>query len=138
MSGAGYSVWGKRGYMSWQGKNIFLSPAHECMNDCIWYWHQEWDPGLIMIKIRTNHHRGLIYMLSGGKWADYVNLIQGKDKNWKPDNLRWTALTPICHFHHILVWRSDRRPAVWPYYVCDTKIQTITGIIPYMATQLIK
>ena len=47
MIDAGYSVYENRGYVSWQGYNIFLDPAHKWMHECIWDWTWEWYPELM-------------------------------------------------------------------------------------------
>ena len=38
---------GERGYVSWQGNNLFLTPVHDWMNNYIWEWNWKWDPPLI-------------------------------------------------------------------------------------------
>ena len=43
--------------MSWQGKNIFLTPVHDWMHNCIWDLTWMWD--------RPNYCQGIIDTLSG-------------------------------------------------------------------------
>ena len=38
----------REGYASWGGYNLFLTPAHNWIHDCIREWNQEWDPALNM------------------------------------------------------------------------------------------
>ena len=37
----------KRCYVSRQGKNIFITPLHNWIHNCIWEWKQKWDPSLM-------------------------------------------------------------------------------------------
>ena len=41
----------REGYVSWGVYNIFLTPAHDWIHDCIRDWTQEWDPALNTIAV---------------------------------------------------------------------------------------
>ena len=66
--------------MSWQGKNLFLTPLNDCINDCIRNWTQNWDPGLMMSTGWSNHHHGISAMLSGGTAGLFCEPSQGNQK----------------------------------------------------------
>ena len=68
MLGAGYSGKVMKGYVSWGGYNLFLTPAHDWMHDCILEWTRMWDSALMTSTVWPNHYQGIIIMLSGGKW----------------------------------------------------------------------
>ena len=74
----------KRGYVTWQGRNIFLAPAHNWMNNCIQDWNQKWYPVLMTIAVWPNCCQGIITMLSGGTVGLLRKLI--RDKKMKVGN----------------------------------------------------
>ena len=37
----------KKGCVSFQVKNIFLTPVYDWIYDCVWDWTWKWDPALM-------------------------------------------------------------------------------------------
>ena len=65
--GAGYRSQWEKGYVSWQGWNLFLTPAHDWIHKCIQDCTRKWDPALNRSRVRPNRHQGIIAMLIGGR-----------------------------------------------------------------------
>ena len=72
-----------KGCMSFQGKNIFLTPAHDWTHDFVRNWTRKWDPFLNKIIMWPNRCQGVIDMLIGGMagqfrkpvWGNLVKLL---------------------------------------------------------------
>ena len=74
---------GDIGYVSWQGNNIFLTPAHNWMHDCILYWTRKWDPSLMTSTVWPNLRQGIMAMLGDGTVGRLLKPGQGKGRKWK-------------------------------------------------------
>ena len=82
--------------MSWGVYNIFLTPAHNWIHNCIQDWTREWDPALNTSTVWPNHRQGIIAMLSGGTVGRLCNPSQGERMNVR--TLMWRLLALLLCF----------------------------------------
>ena len=75
----------REGYASWGGYNLFLTPAHNWIHDCIREWTREWDPALNMSAVWHNLCQGIIFMLSDGTVGRFSkpSRAEAKGRKWK-------------------------------------------------------
>ena len=67
------------------GYNIFSTPAHDWIHDCIRDWTpdltREWDSALNMSALWPNHRQWIISMLRVGRWAGFASRAKLRRKN---------------------------------------------------------
>ena len=74
--------------------NVFLTPAHDWIHDCIQDWTWEWDLSLNTSTVWPNRCRGIVAMLSGGMVGRFCKLIRGERKKLEKLEWRIKALLP--------------------------------------------
>ena len=135
MLGAGYGKQGKSGYVSWKGKHNFLTPVHNWIHNCIWYWTWKWDTDLMMSTVQPNSRQGIIAMLSGGMVGRFHEPIWGKKTKCKTLHWRLKVQVPSFYFPHIGVWPPDYLPYFWQfdrYLPKGPQVQTMSRLIPHL------
>ena len=70
----------KRGYVSWWGTNLCLTPVHDFLLYCIQEWTRKLDSALMKIKVWPNSCQGIIDILSGGMLGQFWETIRGKNE----------------------------------------------------------
>ena len=80
--------------MSWKYYNLWLTPVHDWIHDCIWEWTREWYSSLSTSTVWPNCSQVIIAMLSGRAVGLFCNPSQGK--RMKLGTLGWClkALLP--------------------------------------------
>ena len=74
----GWLQWtSKKGYVSLQGKNIFLTTVNDWIHKWIRDWTRKWDLALNTSIVWPNIRQGFIAMLSGGMAGRFCDPIQG-------------------------------------------------------------
>ena len=112
MLGVGYSEKLRRGHVSWQGKNIFLTPAHDWMHERIQYWTWKWYPSLMTSTVWSNCRQGIITILVGGTVGWFWEPIRGfrikVETSPVASKIAGADLPTLPIF---LCWRSDLCPS---------------------------
>ena len=84
----------REGYVSWEVYDLFLTPAHKLIHNCIRYWTQEWDTALNMSAVCPNSRQGIIAMLSDGTLGRFREPSRGKRMNMETLEWRLKMLLP--------------------------------------------
>ena len=110
----GWLQWtSKKGYVVFQGTNLFLTPVNNWIHKWIPDWTRKWDPALKTSIVWPNIRKGIIAMLSFGMAGQFCDPIQGKPmKVLKP----WLAPkgAGLIFFTFLVFW--GRRYDLLPFF----------------------
>ena len=101
----------KKCYVSLKVNNLFLTPVHDLIHNCIRDWTRKWDPALNTVPVCPNYRQGIITMLTGGMTGRFWDPTQGKPKkSWSLDWCINAQISDFPPFSFFEFRRSDRLP----------------------------
>ena len=118
-------------YVSWGVYNIFLTPVHNWIHDCIRYWTREGDPALNMIAVWPNRRQGIIAMWSGGTVGQFRKPIRAEPRQKDEIGNTWVVpkgATPVFPaFPVFLIPRLDPLPVFDGLTIFRKRVTKNTG-----------
>ena len=115
------------GYVSWGVYNLFLTPAHNWINNWIHDGTREWDPALNMSAVWPNCRQGIISLSSGRAVGQFFEPRRAEPSRGEAKGRKWKHLSGalrryyrVSGFPRIFCsltqtssgfWRFDRLPS---------------------------